>query len=50
MDYIYKKTANKKLTEISGGRLADEVNEKLQRGGFRNKKGEIISISKSQVN
>ena len=50
IEYIYKKTANKKVTEISGGRLAEQINEKLERGGVINKKGKIISISKSQVN
>ena len=34
IEYIYKKTANKKVTEISGGRLAEQVNEKLERVVF----------------
>ena len=50
IDYILKKAANKRITEISGRRLADEVNNKLIKDGIKNKNGSFLTISKSQVN
>ena len=50
INYILRKAANKKLTEISGRGLADEVNKKLIKDGVTNKNGKILTISKSQVN
>ena len=50
IEFIYKRAANKKLAEINGRVLADEVNKKLKKDNILNKKGELITISKSLIN
>ena len=49
LDHIYRRAANKPLSQISRSSLADEVNQMLiEDGVFKN--GKQVSISKSQIN
>ena len=42
--------SNKTTREMSGGLIAIKINEKLKRQNIRDKNGNLLSITKSQVN
>ena len=50
IDRMYKMASNKAISEMSGGKIANKINKSLKRDNIKNKKGQIKSISVSQVN
>ncbi|WP_294242872.1 hypothetical protein [Pseudobutyrivibrio sp.] len=50
IEEIYKLASNKTTNQMSGGAIANKINEKLKKKNIRDTKGEILTISKSQVN
>ena len=50
IDKIYKLASNKSTSEMGGEKIANIINNSLERDKITNKNGEIKSISRSQVN
>ena len=50
LDIIYKLASNKTTREMPGGLIAIKINEKLKNDNILDKKGKLLTITKSQVN